>query len=251
MVSQLEGKVALVTGGSSGIGRAAALKFAAEGAKVVIADVNSEGGEGTARLIKDGGGEAIFMSTDVARATEVEALVTRAVQVYGRLDAALNNAGISIEGRVHEISEEEWDRLLGINLKGVWLCMKYELIQMLKQGSGAIVNISSVWGVVGMTGEAPYVASKHGVGGLTKAGALDYARQGIRVNEVCPGLIHTPMTAATLSDPVRRDRVVSREPIGRAGTAEEVAEAVVWLCTDAASYVTGHALVVDGGYVAQ
>jgi NAD(P)-dependent dehydrogenase (short-subunit alcohol dehydrogenase family) len=251
MVSQLEGKVALVTGGSSGIGRAAALKFASEGAKVVIADVNSEGGEGTVRLIRDRGGEAIFVSTDVARATEVEALVTRAVQVYGRLDAALNNAGISIEGRVHEISEEEWDRLLGINLKGVWLCMKYELIQMLKQGSGAIVNMSSVWGVVGMTGEAPYVASKHGVSGLTKAGALDYAREGIRVNEVCPGLIHTPMTAATLSDPVRRDRVVSREPIGRAGTAEEVAEAVVWLCTDAASYVTGHALVVDGGYVAQ
>jgi len=251
MVSQLEGKVALVTGGSSGIGRAAALKFASEGAKVVIADVNAEGGESTVRLIRDGGGEAIFVSTDVARATEVEALVTRAVQVYGRLDAALNNAGISIEGRVHEISEEEWDRLLGINLKGVWLCMKYELIQMLKQGSGAIVNMSSVWGVVGMTGEAPYVASKHGVNGLTKAGALDYAREGIRVNEVCPGLIHTPMTAATLSDPVRRGRVVSRGPIGRAGTAEEVAEAAVWLCTDAASYVTGHALVVDGGYVAQ
>ncbi len=251
MTGQLEGRVALVTGGSSGIGRATALRFAAEGAKVVIADVNVAGGEGTVRLIEDGGGEAIFVRTDVAQATEVEALVNRAAQVYGRLDAAFNNAGISIEGRVHMVSEEEWDRLLGINLKGVWLCMKYELIQMLEQGSGAIVNMSSIWGVVGMTGEAPYVASKHGVSGLTKAGALDYAREGIRVNEVCPGLIHTPMTANTLGDPVRRERVVSKEPIGRPGAPEEVAEAVVWLCSDAASYVTGHALVVDGGYVAQ
>ncbi len=251
MTGQLQDKVALVTGGSSGIGRATALKFAARSAKVVIADLNFEGGEGTVRSIKNAGGEAIFVRADVALATEVEALVSQAVQVYGRLDAAFNNAGISIEGRVHEVSEEEWDRLLGINLKGVWLCMKYELIQMLKQGSGAIVNMSSIWGLVGMTGEAPYVASKHGVSGLTKAGALDYAGEGIRVNEVCPGLIHTPMTANTLGDPVRRERVVSKEPIGRPGTPEEVAEAVVWLCSDAASFVTGHSLVVDGGYVAQ
>lgn len=251
MERQMEGRVALVTGGSSGIGRATAVKFAAEGARVVVADVNTEGGEGTVRLIEDGRGEAIFVRTDVANATEVETLVNRTIQVYGRLDAAVNNAGISIEGRVHEVSEAAWDRLLGVNLKGVWLCMKYELIQMLKQGGGAIVNMSSVWGVVGMTGEAPYVASKHGVSGLTKAGALDYAREGIRVNEVCPGLIHTPMTANTLSDPVRRERIVSKEPVGRPGTPEEVAAAVVWLCTDAASFVTGHALVVDGGFLAQ
>ena len=251
MTGLLVARVALVTGGSSGIGRATALKFADEGAKVVVADVNAEGGEGTVRLIEDGGGEAIFVRTDVTQAAEVEALVNQTVQAYGRLDAAFNNAGISIEGRVHEVTEAEWDRLLGVNLKGVWLCMKYEMIQMLEQGSGAIVNMSSVWGVTGMTGETPYVASKHGVSGLTKAGALDYAREGIRVNEVCPGLIHTPMTAATLSDPVRRERIVSREPVGRPGTPEEVAEAVVWLCTDAASFVTGHALVVDGGYLAQ
>jgi len=251
MAGHLEERIALVTGGSSGIGQAAALDFAAEGAKVVVADVNIEGGEETVRLINERGGEAIFVRTDVARANEVEELVDRAVRAYGRLDCAFNNAGISIEGRVHEVSEEEWDCLMCVNLKGVWLCMKYELIQMLKQGRGAIVNMSSVWGVVGMAGEAPYVASKHGVSGLTKAGALDYAKEGIRVNEVCPGVIHTPMTAGTLGDAVRREQILAREPIGRVGRAEEVAKAVVWLCTDAASFVTGHALVVDGGYVAQ
>ena len=251
MARLLEGKVALVTGGSSGIGRATALRFATEGAKVVVADVNESGGEGVIRVIRDKGGEAVYVKTDVAKASAVETLIAGTVRLYGRLDVAFNNAGISIEGRVHEVSEEEWDRLLGINLKGVWLCMKFELIQMLKQGTGAIVNMSSVWGAVGTTGEAPYVASKHGVSGLTKAGALDYAREGIRINEVRPGLIHTPMTANTLSDPARRERIVSKEPIGRPGTAEEVAEAVVWLCSDAASFVTGHALVVDGGYLAQ
>ena len=251
MARLLEDKVALVTGGSSGIGRATALRFATEGAQVVVADVNESGGEGVIRVIRDKGGEAVYVKTDVAKASAVETLIAGTVRLYGRLDVAFNNAGISIEGRVHEVSEEEWDRLLGINLKGVWLCMKFELIQMLKQGTGAIVNMSSVWGAVGTTGEAPYVASKHGVSGLTKAGALDYAREGIRINEVRPGLIHTPMTANTLSDPARRERIVSKEPIGRPGTAEEVAEAVVWLCSDAASFVTGHALVVDGGYLAQ
>jgi len=251
MANQLQEKVVLVTGGSSGIGRASALRFAAEGAVVVIADVNVEGGEETAHFVREKDGEAIFVRTDVAQANEVKRLVDKTVETYGRLDCAFNNAGISIEGRVHEVSEAEWDRLLGINLKGVWLCMKYELIQMRKQGRGTIVNMSSAWGVVGAPGEAPYVASKHGVSGLTKAGALDYAQEGIRVNEVCPGVIHTPMTAGTLSDPIRRERVLAKEPIGRAGTAEEVAEAVVWLCTDAASFVTGHSLVVDGGYVVQ
>jgi NAD(P)-dependent dehydrogenase (short-subunit alcohol dehydrogenase family) len=218
---------------------------------VVIADVNSDGGEETVHRIKARGQEAVFLRTDVAKAAEVEALIQDIVKLHGRLDAAFNNAGISIEGRVHEVSEAQWDQLLGINLKGVWLCMKYELIQMLRQGSGAIVNMSSIWGAVGMTGEAPYVASKHGVSGLTKAAALDYAREGIRINEVRPGLIHTPMTASTLGDPIRRERIVSREPVGRPGTPKEVAEAVVWLCSDAASYVTGHALAVDGGYLAQ
>jgi NAD(P)-dependent dehydrogenase (short-subunit alcohol dehydrogenase family) len=251
MAGQLKGRVALVTGGSSGIGRATAFKFAAEGAKVVVADVNVKGGEETVRLIKEAGGTAIFVKTDVARADEVEALVSKAVAVYGRLDCAFNNAGISIEGRAHEVSEEEWDRLMGVNLKGVWLCMKHELIQMLEQGHGAIVNTSSIWGLVGATGETPYVASKHGVSGLTKAAALDYAPEGIRVNEVCPGYIETPMTAGTLSDPAARDRIIARQPFGRVGGPEEVAEAVVWLCSDAASFVTGHSMVVDGGIVVQ
>jgi NAD(P)-dependent dehydrogenase (short-subunit alcohol dehydrogenase family) len=251
MARLLEDKVALVTGGSSGIGRAAALRFTAEGAKVVVADVNDSGGEEVVRLIREKGGEAIYVRTDVAKASAVETLIADAVRLYGRLDAAFNNAGISIEGRTHEVSEVDWDRLLGINLKGVWLCMKYELIQMLKQGSGAIVNMSSVWGAVGMTGEAAYVASKHGVSGLTKAAALDYAREGIRINEVRPGLIHTPMTADTLNNPARREQIISREPVGRPGTPEEVAAAVVWLCSDESSFVTGHTLAVDGGYLAQ
>ncbi|HLB89591.1 MAG: SDR family oxidoreductase [Deltaproteobacteria bacterium] len=253
MAGRLDGKIALVTGGSSGIGRASALAFAREGAKVVVADVTAEGGQETVRLIKEAGGEARFLKVDVARAAEVETLITQTVAAYGRLDCAYNNAGI--EGAfvsTTEYPEADWDRVLAINLKGVWLCMKYEIAQMLQQGGGAIVNTASGAGLVGVAGLSAYVASKHGVVGLTKTAALEYAKAGIRVNAVCPGVIQTPMVARLTSQrPEMAEALVAAEPMGRTGKPEEIAEAVVWLCSEAASFVTGHAMSVDGGYVAQ
>ena len=252
MAGQLEGKVSLITGGGSGIGKASALAFAREGSKVVVADVNVEGGEQTVRLIQDTGGEATFVRADVSNSGDVSAMVSHAVQTYNRLDCAFNNAGISGgRGRIHEYTEDDWSRVLNINLTGVWLCMKYEIIQMLKQGGGAIVNTASVMGLVGGSRSPAYGATKHGVVGLTKTGAVDYAQEAIRINAVCPGYIRTPMIEqGILSDPVAEERVVSRHPMHRLGTPEEIAEAVVWLCSDAASFVTGHAMTVDGGYVA-
>jgi len=252
MAGCVEGKVALVTGGASGIGRATALTFAREGAKLVIADINADGGQQTVHMITENGGEAIFVRTDVSQAAEVQALISQAVATYGRLDCAHNNAGIGSRPRapLHECTEETWDRVLGINLKGVWLCMKYEIIQMLTQGTGTIVNTASIMGLVGSwSGSGAYNASKHGVVGLTKTAALEYAKLGIRVNCVCPGYIQTAMSVQ--NDPERQAQIIAREPIGRVGTPEEVAEAVVWLCSDAASFVTGHTMTVDGGYVAQ
>ena len=253
MAGRLDGKIALVTGGSSGIGRASALAFAREGAKVVVADVTAEGGQETVRLIKEAGGEARFLKVDVARAAEVETLITQTVAAYGRLDCAYNNAGI--EGAfvsTTEYPEADWDRVLAINLKGVWLCMKYEIAQMLQQGGGAIVKTASGAGLVGVAGLSAYVASKHGVVGLTKTAALEYAKAGIRVNAVCPGVIQTPMVARLTSQrPEMAEALVAAEPMGRTGKPEEIAEAVVWLCSEAASFVTGHAMSVDGGYVAQ
>ena len=183
----------------------------------------------------------------------VQALISKAVETYGRLDCAHNNAGIPGGGRAltAEYPEDTWQQVIAVNLTGVWFCMKYEILQMLQQGSGAIVNTASVAGLIGSRGLAAYVASKHGVVGLTKTAALEYAQQGIRVNCVCPGVLQTPMTARGLSDPERRARIIATEPLGRVGTPEEVAEAVVWLCSDAASFVTGHTMTVDGGYVAQ
>jgi len=252
MPGRLEGKVALVTGGASGIGRATALAFAREGAKLVIADINEEGGQQTVHMITEKGGEAIFVRTDVSQAVEVQALISTAVETYGRLDCAHNNAGISGGGRAltAEYPEDRWQQVIAVNLTGVWLCMKYEIPQMLHQGGGAIVNTASAAGLVGSRGISAYVASKHGVVGLTKTAALEYAQQGIRVNCVCPGVIQTPMTERALRDPVMQVQITAR-PIGRVGAPEEVAEAVVWLCSDAASFVTGHAMSIDGGLVAQ
>jgi NAD(P)-dependent dehydrogenase (short-subunit alcohol dehydrogenase family) len=255
MAGQLDGKVTLVTGGASGIGRATALTFAREGAKLIIADMNAEGGQQTVHIIKESGGDATFVQVDVSRAREVEALISKTVETYGRLDCAHNNAGIGSRPRVrlHELPEESWDQVLDINLKGVWLCMKYEIAQMLTQGGGAIVNTASIMGLVGSWSRSgAYNASKHGVVGLTKTAALEYATAGIRVNAVCPGYIRTPLLEEALTgNPEMEAQIVARHPVGRMGRPEEIAEAVVWLCSDAASFVTGHTMTVDGGYVAQ
>lgn len=252
-MKNLEDKVALVTGGSSGIGRATGILFAREGAKVVIAsDKNVKGGEETVRMIQQAGGEAIFVKADVSRATEVEVLVNGAIEVYGGLDYAVNNAGIP--GTIN--NEEELDRIIGINLKGVWLCMKYEISWMVNHGGGAIVNVASIGGLKGgQPGMEAYCASKHGVIGLTKVTATTYAKNDIRINAVCPGTIDTPMIAKAPQggDPdfSWTEFAKTAIPMGRPGTSEEVAEAVIWLCSNKASYITGIALPVDGGILAQ
>jgi NAD(P)-dependent dehydrogenase (short-subunit alcohol dehydrogenase family) len=241
---QFEGRVALVTGAASGIGRASAVAFAREGASVVVGDVDVSGGEETARLIESSDGRAIFVKTDVSQSSDVEALVKAAIDTYGRLDYAHNNAGIlGPQGVTAECAEETFDRVIAINLKGIFLCMRNELPHMVVQGKGAIVNTCSTSGVVASYGLPAYTASKHGVAGLTKTAAVEYIRSGIRINAVCPGFIDTPLTQA-LGGKAEGPKVVV--PIARLGTPEEVAEAVVWLCSDAASYVTGSLLMVDG-----
>jgi NAD(P)-dependent dehydrogenase (short-subunit alcohol dehydrogenase family) len=247
---QLEGKVALVTGASSGIGRATAIAMARAGAKLVIASRGQEGNAETVELIRKEGGEVIAIRTDVTKASEVEALVRGTVEHYGRLDVAFNNAGTTAPPRdLHEYDDEEWDLVQETNLKAVWRCMKHELRQMLAQGGGAIVNMSSMAGLIGARGLGIYAASKHGVLGLTKTAAIEYAQRNIRVNAVCPAVIRgTVLVENIFRDyPDLGNALAATHPMARVGQPEEVAEAVVWLCSDAASFVTGHALNVDGG----
>ena len=253
MTDGFKDKVALVTGGSSGIGRATSLAFAREGARVVIADVDPTGAAETARMIEDIGGSATVFELDVTKADDVASLIDRVVQTYGRLDCAFNNAGIGGEvAKTAEYPEQEWDRIIDVNLKGVWLCMKYEIPVMEKQGSGAIVNTASIYGLAGAAGYIAYNAAKHGVVGITRTAALEYATAGIRINAVCPGYIRTPMTQLGIdANPDLERKMVSQTPMARLGRPEEIAGAVVWLCSDAASFVTGHTMTPDGGYMAQ
>jgi NAD(P)-dependent dehydrogenase (short-subunit alcohol dehydrogenase family) len=251
MEKSFQNKVAIVTGGSFGIGRSAAIAFAARGAKVVIADWVED--NETVNTITSAGGDAIFIKCDVSNEESVKMMVDKTIAQYGKLDYAFNNAGI--EGHsapTHECSSENWDKTIAVNLKGIWLCMKYEIPHMLKQGKGAIVNNASIAGLVAFPNIPAYVASKHGVIGLTKNAAIEYAKSGIRVNVVCPGVIKTPMIDRfTGKDKAVEKQFESSEPIGRLGEPGEVAEAVTWLCSDAASFVTGLSMPVDGGWVAQ
>ncbi len=252
MAGLVQDKVALVTGAASGIGRATAQIFAREGARVAVADLNLDGCEETAAMIKKAGGDAFAIRCNVARSAEVQAMVEQVVRAYGRLDLGFNNAGVSpAGGRIGEIPEDDWDRVIAINLTGVWLCMKYELAQMTAQGGGVIVNTASIMGLVGERRTGAYCAAKHGVVGLTKTAALEYAKRNIRVNAVCPGSTLTPMMQKGFErDPRLEEAYKQSHPLGRLGTPQDIGEAVVWMCSGEASFVTGVALPVDGGYTA-
>jgi len=251
MKNDLQGKVAIITGGTSGIGRDTAVLFAEAGAKVVVAGRREAEGNETVDLIRKAGGVGLFVQTDVSKARDIEALVRRSVEKFGRVDTAFNNAGIEGNWRpIVDQSEEEWDHVININLKGVWLCVKHEIQQMLKQGGGGtIVNMSSVAGLMGAPAAAPYCASKHGVIGLTRTAALEYAKQKIRVNAVCPAVIETPMEQRLFGEPEAHKYALSMHPIGRLGTPREIAEAVLWLCSEKSSFMTGHYIVLDGGFL--
>ena len=249
MNKELENKVALITGGTTGIGRDTAVLFAKAGAKVIFSGRREVEGKETLNLVRTAGGDGHFIKSDVSKSADVESLVQKAIEKYGRLDVAVNNAGIEgVWAPLIEQTEENWDQVQNINLKGVWLSMKYEILQMLKQGGGgAIVNMSSVAGLIGAAGAAVYVASKHGVLGLTKSAAIEYAAHGIRVNAVCPAVIETPMAERVFGEPAVNKRMRSLHPLGRFGKSTEVAEAVLWLCSDRSSFTTGQYLGIDGG----
>ncbi len=248
MAQAMAGKAALVTGAGMGIGRATALAFAREGTNVVVADINSDAGNETVELIQKAGGKAVFVLCDVSKAEEVKAMVETATREFGSLDFACNNAGIhapAVPTPLPQVEDDLWDRVMGVNLKSVFMCMKHELAVMERQGSGVIINIASLAGLVSEPGFAIYTASKHGVMGLTKSVAFDYARKGIRINAVCPAPVDTPMVASAPKEVL--DMLMAGIPMGRLGKAEEVAGAVMWLCSDTAAFVTGTGLVMDGG----
>ncbi len=253
MTKRLQDKVTLITGGGSGIGRATAVIFAKEGAKLAVADVNADGGLDTVQMITDAGGEAFFIQADVSNSIQVQTMVGEVVAAYGRLDIAFNNAGIEgVPVRTMDVTEDDFDRIMAVNLKGVWLCLKYELEQMVAQESGVIVNTASVAGLVGAHSLPAYAASKHGVVGLTRTAAIEYAGKGIRVNAVCPAVIRTPMVARAIAAlPRFETAVIHNNPSHRLGEADEVAKAVLWLCSDESSFTNGAALTVDGGFTAQ
>jgi NAD(P)-dependent dehydrogenase (short-subunit alcohol dehydrogenase family) len=247
--NNFEGKVAFVTGAASGIGRATAIAFALEGASVVVADISEQGSQETTRMIKEANEQALAVRCDVTQIEEVKNCVGQAIETFGRLDFAFNNAGVEQNlALTADLTLEEWDRVVNIDLRGVFLCLKHEIPLMLKQGGGAIVNTSSGAGVMGFKESAAYVAAKHGVVGLTKTAALDYAQSNIRINAVAPGIIDTSMIRRFSGNtPEARQAMISQEPVGRMGQPEEIAAAVLWLCSDAASFVTGHTMVIDGG----
>ncbi|ELZ54865.1 MULTISPECIES: SDR family oxidoreductase [unclassified Haloferax] len=252
-MTQFDTEVAVVTGASSGIGRATAEAFAAAGARVVVSDVNVEGGEETVARIEEAGGTAIFVETDVTDDDAVAALVDTAVSEYGRLDFACNNAGIGGPQKpTADLSADEWQGVVDVNLNGVWRSMRHEIPAMLDGDGGVVVNMASILGKVGFANAAPYVAAKHGVLGLTKTAAIEYAEQGVRVNAVCPGFVDTPLLGeGGLDDPEARQGIESLHPMNRLGDVDEIASAVVWLCSDGASFTTGEALTVDGGYTSR